>query len=270
MTGAAPSTAKYVDDASWRLRGRRRGTVTKPRVHACDPSAHRGDRDAVRRDLRQAVEHGPGQARAFRTGDDAAAEVHAVEIAGAVKRQRAQQHGVEEREHCGVQADAKAERDDDGDGNERVLPEHAPAIAEVLEQHPGVFLWRLDDYARQRLEPETCAVPHAGGAAVAIDERHQQLAAVLVAERGRVEGQQRAKCPDAQRVFRVGGHSVRSFGAAGPTRARQPGVGEDVALPRRPRPGRFASAGSSGAAHHRVPGRAVRPVPRSVPFRAAA
>ena len=74
-------------------------------------------------------------------------------------------------------------------GDKRVLAQHAPAEAQILKEHARVFLRRLDEHARQRLEPESPAAPRACRAAIAVGERHGQLAAVFVAERGRVEGE---------------------------------------------------------------------------------
>ena len=53
------------------------------------------------------------------------------------------------------------------------------------------------------------------GAAIAVGKREEHLAAVLVAERGRVERQQRAKGANAQRVS-AAGHRIYAFRASRP------------------------------------------------------
>ena len=57
------------------------------------------------------------------------------EAAGIAERQRAQQHGVDDREDGGVGADAERERQHDDRGETGALAHQAQRIAKILEQH---------------------------------------------------------------------------------------------------------------------------------------
>ena len=191
VTHRAREEIRRIRAAGWRASSPARPAVL--RVDARDAAAHRGDGNALGRRVAQAIEHRSGQPGAFRSRAKTAAGVDREELIHVAHGQRPQRHGVRDREHGRVGADAERDVITMVSVSEQRAGAACGTRSKVLDDHAMVLPRRVGEDAAERFDPEREARARAAGIAVAIDEDERELAAILVTKRCRIEREQRAE-----------------------------------------------------------------------------